>query len=305
MPAEPEPALAGEGLGHEAAPGIADAQGHPVPRAAERHLDPGRAAVPDRVLERLLHHAVEHECRLARHVVGPGVACHFDRDFVARAELGGEAPRGRQQAELVEARWVELVRDAVQVGGERPRLVGERRGLELVELDREQCQPLPGVVVEVACDAAALLLLRGDEPPRELMQPLLGSESLAALEEQERHCQAQEQQDEADSEPDQDRVRRQRGEPAEPVVHVSRFSTAKLTSSAEVRSPSDSIIRYLWNATVRVAIPSSAPISFMVRPSASSLSTSRSRSVSCSSGRSAIAAAGSTSGSPPASRFDR
>ena len=97
-----------------------------VTAAAERHVDPRGTAVADRVLERLLHHAVEHERRLARHAVRPGVARHLDRDAVRRRQLGREAAGGRQQAELVEARGMELVGDPVQVGRERAGLVGER-----------------------------------------------------------------------------------------------------------------------------------------------------------------------------------
>jgi hypothetical protein len=89
--------------------------------------------VLDRVLERLLHHAVEHERRFPRQRVGPGAARDLDGDAVARRELGGEAAGGREQPELVEDRGVELVGDPVQVARERAGAVGARCG----------CAPLP------------------------------------------------------------------------------------------------------------------------------------------------------------------
>ena len=58
-----------------------------------------------------------------------------------------------------------------------------------------------------------------------------------------------------------------------------RERTAKRTSSALLRIPRLSIIRYLWKATVRAVIPRIAATSFMALPSARSWRTSRSRGV--------------------------
>ena len=80
----------------------------------------------------------------------------------------------------------------------------------------------------------------------------------------------------------------------------SPFLTAKPTSSALERSDSVSIIRYLWYATVRVAMPSSAATSFIERPAARRFKTSRSREESRSAAPSARGGGGSDPGSPPA-----
>ena len=56
--------------------------------------------------------------------------------------------------------------------------------------------------------------------------------------------------------------------------------TAYLISSALVLIFSRSMIWYLWNATVRAAMLSAFPTSFIDRPDVSSFSTSRCRAVS-------------------------
>ena len=84
------------------------------------------------------------------------------------------------------------------------------------------------------------------------------------------------------------------------LLQFSPFLTAKPTSSALERSESVSIIRYLWYATVRVAMPSSAATSFIERPAARRFRTSRSREESRSGAPSARGGGGSNPGSPPA-----
>ena len=126
-PGEAEPLGALELLRGEAVASVFDPQPQLGSGGLEGDLDPGGSAVLDRVLERFLQNPVQHQRGIPRQRLRPALARHLDRHAVPRRDLAGETLRGRQQAELVEDRRVELVGHPVQVGRERARAVGERR----------------------------------------------------------------------------------------------------------------------------------------------------------------------------------
>ena len=147
---------------------------HDLPsRAASTTSTRLACACLDDVVERLLGDAVERHLGVARELAGLEPAeAELRRDADVRRPLGDEARQRRRQAELVERGRTQLPGEEVDVAAdllrqrERPGdLVAAGVGaaaalLAALERQAQRRQLLPEMVVQVAGDARALVLLR-------------------------------------------------------------------------------------------------------------------------------------------------
>ncbi len=158
----------------------------PPRTGAERHARvPGTGMALD-VRERPLRDAEERHAAVAVEVGEPRAPLERDRDASAFGEQPGVGAQRRNEAEVVEERRAQLPGELVdllhraldELLGQRDRLgdaarVGRRTLLERGETYVDARQRLTDRVVQVATDPEPLLLVRGEEPTREMAQPSL------------------------------------------------------------------------------------------------------------------------------------
>src|SRR5947209_2723574 len=119
--------------------------------------------------DRLLHHAEDGGLVLGREPLVETVPLAPDRDSLgAQVAIGVPVDR-RAQAEIVEHRGAQVHDQAVDCVERRDRQLGLVLEARLgAQLHHQRGQALAGVVVQLARDAAALVLLRGDQFAEEL-----------------------------------------------------------------------------------------------------------------------------------------
>ena len=143
----------------------------------------------DHVAQRLLRHAEQAERRVLADGGGQRVEVHREVDPALAAAPFAFRPERLGQAELLQDRRVQLVRQGVDVLAEAHEPLADRlhrlglrpvrRGeLGAADVDRQHGEPLRHVVVQLAREQRALLLVGPDQAPAQVAQLVLGSLAL-------------------------------------------------------------------------------------------------------------------------------
>ena len=168
---------------------VGDGEEQPVVHPTQSDGGRGRGGVAGHVVQRLLGHAEQAERRVLGHDLGQRTDVHREIEL-GLGDLVARTPSQRLgQAELLEDRRVQLVREGVDVLAEahEPLADGLHRlglrpvsGVELgtADVDRQDGEPLAHVVVQFAREQSPLLLVRPDQAPAQIVQFLLAAFAL-------------------------------------------------------------------------------------------------------------------------------
>jgi len=127
------------------------------------------------VVQGFLHQTVRAETHRVRHLGRNAVAMQLHRETSSLGEPLAEAPHRGLESHQVDDQRVQVVRDPREIRrdarpglAERSKLLASAFGNlgafgELIDLDQQQRHLLPDVVVQLAGDAAALVLLCVDQ----------------------------------------------------------------------------------------------------------------------------------------------
>jgi len=164
---------------------VTDGEGKASVRLSQRDAHRARAGVTGDVVQRLLPHAEQAERGVPPQTGRHGGEVHRHRGGSRVAEPLARGPERLDEAELLENRRVQLVREGVDVLAQareplahRAQLLRlrrvRRRELGAADVDRQHGEPLRHVVVELAREQRALVLVGPDQALGEVAQLVLG-----------------------------------------------------------------------------------------------------------------------------------